>query len=396
MSTRGRPGVGRGEGLGGAGGGWRQAHVPGVRGQEPVRSQGWSPGFTLGQGSLFPPWTSLPHRGCKGEKQEGCPGSTTPATKAFRTCSSVSTRGHSLTAVRPPSAQLPAPRCQQEPPVGTRTPCPPLPRAGQRESAVSAHPRALLLQVWVSSCLESQLLKSVEVGPEREAGVSAATGRYPLPPPGALLRTGSGVERQPSSPGSQELSRGGRTAPPATSQLSLQTPWNEAPSPVHGAPLAPRLLGHGAAGAGATAGLGLLSVVFRPPAAPRALADLHVVGQRQLLPSPTGHRAAAQAGGLLTLVSCLLPLGHAWGGGRTSGQPFLCPSPPPSYPFLRKASASPQKRVPAGRVEVGGGGQADRAVSPLGPSLLWPFLPLPPLGYRALGALTTPAPQDRL
>ncbi|XDA82009.1 hypothetical protein R6Z07F_011941 [Ovis aries] len=39
-------------------------------------------------------------------------------------------------------------------------------RAGRRESAVSAHPGALLLQVWVSSCLESQLLKSVEAGPE--------------------------------------------------------------------------------------------------------------------------------------------------------------------------------------------------------------------------------------
>lgn len=31
--------MGRGEGLGGAGGGWRQAHIPGVRGQEPVRGK---------------------------------------------------------------------------------------------------------------------------------------------------------------------------------------------------------------------------------------------------------------------------------------------------------------------------------------------------------------------
>lgn len=118
-------------------GGKHTSQASGVRSPSGVRSRGWRPGFTLGQGSLFSPWTSLPHRRRKGEKQEGCPGSTTPATKAFRTCSSVSTRGHSLTAVRPPSTQLPAARCQQEPPGRNTNTLSSLPRAGHRESAVS-------------------------------------------------------------------------------------------------------------------------------------------------------------------------------------------------------------------------------------------------------------------
>ena len=70
------------------------------------------PGSPWGRGSLFPPWISLPHRGCKDEKQEGCPRSTTPATKAFRMCSSVSRRGHTHSCL---SAQHPAPSTTMSP-----------------------------------------------------------------------------------------------------------------------------------------------------------------------------------------------------------------------------------------------------------------------------------------
>ncbi|XP_052509553.1 receptor-type tyrosine-protein phosphatase V-like [Budorcas taxicolor] len=78
---------------------------------------------------------------------------------------------------------LPGPpsRPSMSPNPGPQGSSPPL-RAGHQESAVSAHPGALLLQVWVSSCLESQLLKSVEEGECQppEEGPGGASGGPPL------------------------------------------------------------------------------------------------------------------------------------------------------------------------------------------------------------------------
>lgn len=194
-------------------GGKHTSQASGVRSPSGVRSRGWRPGFTLGQGSLFPPWTSLPHRWRKGEKQEGCPGSTTPATKAFRTCSSVSTRGHSLTAVRPPSTQLPAPRCQQEPPGRNTNTLSSSPQG--RASGVSRLcPPQGVASPGLRLFLPGKPAVEERGGRARAGGCCVCSQEsLPLPTPGALLRTGSGLERQPSSPGSQELSSGGQDGP---------------------------------------------------------------------------------------------------------------------------------------------------------------------------------------
>lgn len=101
-----------GEGLDGAGRGWKQAHVQGVRGQEPRLEAQVHPG--AGARSSLSRHCFLTG-GARTRSRRAVLGPP-PLQQRPLERAPLCPEGDTLTAACPPSTQLPAPRCHQDPP----------------------------------------------------------------------------------------------------------------------------------------------------------------------------------------------------------------------------------------------------------------------------------------
>lgn len=108
-----------------------------------VRSRGWRPRFTRASSSLR--GLRFLVGGARTRSRRGVLGPPPLRQRPLEGAPPCSEADTQLSVLPAPSSQHGD--VTRTLPVGTRMPCPPLPRAKRRESAVPAHPGALLLQV---------------------------------------------------------------------------------------------------------------------------------------------------------------------------------------------------------------------------------------------------------